>query len=151
MADKKITDLAALTTPDVADLLEVADVSAGISKKVRVDDLRGSGGAAALSWNALPTLQNSWVAAGDPTTPGYAKEGNFVYLRGRISGGTSTDDTLLFTLPADHRPPNTVYFDRNSITGSAAGTIGVFNDGQVKLAFGGLANINLNGIQIPIN
>ena len=41
MADKKITDLAALTTPANNDVLAIVDVAANITKKVAVSDLVG--------------------------------------------------------------------------------------------------------------
>jgi hypothetical protein len=55
-------------------------------------------------------LQNSWVAFGS----GYAPPGYYldptgrVRMRGLAKSGTTTDGTILFTLPEGMRPPTTV-------------------------------------------
>jgi hypothetical protein len=59
-----------------------------------------------------PTLLNSWVNYGAPfETAGYRKTPTGeVQLRGMIKNGTTTNGTVLFTLPAGYRPANTRAF-----------------------------------------
>jgi hypothetical protein len=44
MANKKITDLVDIGTPESGDLLEIVDISEGVSKRVAVGNLGGGGG-----------------------------------------------------------------------------------------------------------
>lgn len=62
-------------------------------------------------WQAL-TYSNSWSAytAGSRPTPGVRKFGSFCQLRGHIAPGTTTDGTLVATLPAGYRPTGTLDF-----------------------------------------
>lgn len=67
-------------------------------------------------------LQNGWgVYGGGYLAPGYALDVNGkLMLRGGSNGGTITDGTLLFTLPAGSRPPGNIWLDASGYTGSAA-------------------------------
>lgn len=60
-------------------------------------------------WNAGTPL-NSWVNFGAPYgNLQYTKDiQGFVWCRGTLKNGTSTDGTVLFTLPAGFRPPASV-------------------------------------------
>lgn len=59
-----------------------------------------------IAWHSL-TLQNSWVSGGVSIfgIPAYAVYNNRLYLRGRITGGTIVDNTVLFQLPLQATPP----------------------------------------------
>ena len=50
-------------------------------------------------WISISSFQNSYSGGGSPA---YRKINNVVYLRGRVSGGTS--NTTAFNLPANYRP-----------------------------------------------
>lgn len=64
-------------------------------------------GAADTGWIA-PSLTNSWANVAAFNTAGYRKQGNRVYLRGGILGGTS--GTTAFTLPAGFIPTAAIDF-----------------------------------------
>lgn len=54
-----------------------------------------------------PAFQNSWANVGgsNDETLGYRLEGNRkLHLKGYIDSGTTTDGTVIFTLPSDYRP-----------------------------------------------
>lgn len=83
-------------------------------------------------------LQNGWSTAVDHETPFFVKaRDGIVTIYGTISGGTATNGTLLFTLPAGFRPAANVYcpiVDRdgsNNVTGKA---VTVQPNGEVRLA-----------------
>lgn len=61
-----------------------------------------------------PTLQNGWNTTGVSafSTPAYKRHvDGTVQLRGVMNNGTKTNGTLLFTLPADYRPPRRIEMD----------------------------------------
>lgn len=59
-----------------------------------------------------PTLLNGWSSEEKGfATAGYTKVGNVVFLKGRLSGSTTSDGTILFTLPKGYRPKETLYFN----------------------------------------
>jgi len=67
------------------------------------------GGIGQDSW-AAPTLGASWVNFGSGyTSAGYRmdKQGR-VWVRGLIKSGTTTDATVLFTLPSGYRPAGNI-------------------------------------------
>lgn len=70
-----------------------------------------AGNLADSGWQAL-TYSNSWSAytAGSRPTPGVRKFGSFCQLRGHIAPGTTTDGTLVATLPTGYRPTGTLDF-----------------------------------------
>lgn len=94
------------------------------------------------SWIA-PTLAASWANVGGTSrVAGYRRnQNNQVWLRGLISGGTTTDSTTLFTLPAGYRPSATEKFsvDNNGTHAEVA----IFSDGTVKI-FGVTSNVQLS-------
>lgn len=59
----------------------------------------------AVSWQT-PTVNSGWVHYGGSfTTPQYGKTSdNVVMLKGLVKNGTTTQDTVLFTLPSGFRP-----------------------------------------------
>lgn len=62
----------------------------------------------AITWNALPALQNGWTATnvGAHGALLYGIDAfGIVRLKGEVAPGTKTDGTLLFTLPVGFRPP----------------------------------------------
>lgn len=78
----------------------------------------------------VPTFQHSWT---DPANgnqgPTYTidRKGT-VLMRGNIVGGTTTDATVLFTLPTGFRPPAHVFFFTTAVVG------GVFTVVEVEVA-----------------
>ena len=62
------------------------------------------------AWIA-PTLLNGWVDfAGGFAAAGYRKTGRVVYIQGFIKSGTTTINTVLFTLPTGYRPADELVF-----------------------------------------
>lgn len=94
------------------------------------------------TWSA-PSLGAGWANVGSPSrVVGYRKDQNGqVWLRGLISGGTITDNTTLFTLPATYRPSQTEKF-RVDNNGSGA-SVAIFSDGTVRI-FGATNNTQLS-------
>lgn len=89
------------------------------------------------------SLQNSWVTTGvaafdDPSFK-RSVDGR-LWLRGAANGGTKVDGTLLFTLPAGHRPAS---LKQLKVSGDAAGTtpvVQVETDGEVRIYQMGASN-----------
>jgi hypothetical protein len=54
-----------------------------------------------------PALQNLWTNVAGYNPAGYYRHGGRVYLRGRITGGTTDVGTALFSTDAGYRPANT--------------------------------------------
>lgn len=107
----------------------------------------GGTGSTAQTWTALSSgLQNSWTdTGGSDAASGYSKWGNILFLRGAITGGTTTDNTLLFTLPAGYRPSGRVMASVGLYNGSTvvAAFLLVATNGEVRI-FGAAANNNLH-------
>ena len=101
-----------------------------------------------FSWITLPTLQNGWSDVG--STYGAAVYGKdavgVVHVRGLITGGTSTDGTLLFTLPPGYRSPFTIGLPVVNATASETfAGVALASDGTVKLSgASGAAYIYIN-------
>lgn len=118
------------------------------------------------AWNGLPyyggvtdsgwqnaSLLNGWTNFGGAySTCAYRKIGNQVSLRGMVTGGTSTDGTPVFTLPAGFRPPGYERF-RPSASVAASERVVVRSDtGQVEVF--GLAsgsNLGFSGINFFVD
>lgn len=63
-----------------------------------------------VTWNNM-TLQNSWTTYAGYATPQYAKASDgVVHLKGLIKGGTTSDGTVITTLPAGFRPKQRLLF-----------------------------------------
>ena len=88
----------------------------------------------ATAWTA-PTLLNSWTNTGGAFSPtGYRKSaGNIVHLRGKLTAGTLTDGTALFTLPSGYRPAYTEAFRVTSDKGGV--DVNILADGNVKIYY----------------
>lgn len=64
----------------------------------------GSGTGGPVEGVRTITLLNGWAYVSPGQVPGYYKDRERVFFRGRIGGGTATVGTVLFTLPAEYRP-----------------------------------------------
>jgi len=98
------------------------------------------------TWTA-PTLLNGWVNyGGSLATAGYTKDAHgFVHLKGNIKNGTTTINTVLFSLPLGYRPPEHHHF---AVYGDAgvAGTVAVYKTGDVVIISGSANGLGLCGI-----
>jgi hypothetical protein len=80
-----------------------------------------------------PALQSGWGQYAGWEPAGYRRINGIVYLRGLISGGTTTDGTLIFTLPAGFRPQAATTGKHISVASSnALGVIKVRENGRVE-------------------
>lgn len=80
-----------------------------------------------------PTLSNGWGQYAGWEPFGYRRINGVVYLRGLISGGTTTDGTLLFTLPTGFRPAVGTTGKHISVASSnSIGVIKVREGGEVQ-------------------
>jgi hypothetical protein len=88
------------------------------------------------SWNSL-TLQNGWVAF-DPVNyspPQYTKSSDgVVTVRGMIKNGTTTDGTVIATLPAGDRPSATVVIPVDSV--GSFGRVDILTNGNIVVRIG---------------
>lgn len=113
MANKKITDLTALTSADSTDLIPAVDVSAGVTKKVTVAGLvggflglvtnamlsttAGELGGAWLTWT--PTLTN--MSGGTITYAKYTRIGKTIHFKFKYTlAGAGISGEPTFSLPA---------------------------------------------------
>lgn len=85
-----------------------------------------------------PAFQNSWGNNGGGTdeTAAFRKDGNTnVYLKGYISGGTTADGTVVFTLPEGYRPNNDIRIAGMFVQGSTenAYQLEIQPDGDVAI------------------
>ena len=98
-------------------------------------------------WNDLE-LNNDWVNLGgsDPTAQ-YALNGNTVYIKGMIKGGTATTGTVVGVLPIGFRPKSRVVLSTLSkdATTILPGRIHVETNGEIKYMNGGNDWFSLNG------
>lgn len=105
MADKKVTQLTALTTPANTDLLLVIDDPAGspVSKKITIEDLFGATAQTTFTTINLVTTGNTTLAANnfvfDATT-------NITFTRGVV---INTDGAAVDTRIATDNDSNTVF------------------------------------------
>lgn len=85
-----------------------------------------------------PSLQNGWVnyslAGGTYAQAGYFKDAfGIVHLDGLIKNGTTTADTLIFTLPLGYRPVGSAIFVQHSDNTAKQVRIDVSGTGAVNL------------------
>lgn len=83
---------------------------------------------------ALP-LANSWVSAGF-ATPSYSRIGNWVAIKGLVGSGTITTGTVIGTLPAGFRPPDSNRFfivATDNGTTNAPGFLNINTSGQILI------------------
>ncbi|MDH4993053.1 hypothetical protein QEZ48_19750 [Aquamicrobium lusatiense] len=90
------------------------------------------------AWTA-PTFENGWkndTSISGAATAAYCKIGQWVYLRGLITGADSTGTTA-FTLPAGFRPASRVYAVAHAVaTGEDETTFAINTDGTVVATTG---------------
>lgn len=95
-----------------------------------------------------PTLQNGWTnRVGGNAPAGYYKDDfGIVRIHGDISGGTATNGTLLFTLPAGYRPTATERQSVVTYNGSTfiVGSIYVTSGGAVTIEAGSNSILTLS-------
>ena len=91
------------------------------------------------SWHEIgtsgePVFQNSWTNYGSPYTVAafYKDPYNVVRLKGFITGGTSTDGTVVFTLPEGYRPSERIVLTTEN-SGWNPMSIDVYQNGEVKI------------------
>ncbi|RLK36110.1 hypothetical protein [Cupriavidus plantarum] len=103
---------------------------------------------------AINTFANNWgnIGAG-PTSPArFYKDGHgTVHLAGLIGLGTTTQGTLMFTLPAGFRPdyPTRLPALTNNGSGLLAGEIRIDTAGAVTFWFGQNTYVSLDGLTFP--
>jgi hypothetical protein len=124
----------------------------GATLTVNVDSIGGSGtladwnlniagnpGTLIPSWSALPTLQASWAATntGIYGTAAWASNGQQIFMRGQLNGGTATDGTLIWTFAVGQRPGVTVSRPISVLNGAGAfvgmAELRIGSDGTVKI------------------
>ena len=87
-----------------------------------------------LKWTK-PNLESDWEHNKTYGDLAYSKEGNTVYLRGNIKGGSETYNATVFTLPKDYRPKRGIYVVAlNNDYGP--GVLYIQEDGAVKIRSG---------------
>lgn len=98
-------------------------------------------------------LQNGWVNIG----LGFANAGfrvmpdGTVQLRGTVGSGTSTDNTVLFTLPANMRPGHALEIPVKAAPIAGMAWLQVHTDGNVLVEnMSGATNISLDGCRFAI-
>lgn len=107
---------------------------------------------AAPAWNAIPALQNSWVASGTQV-PRYTKDIlGYVQAEGEIQAGTVTINTLVFTFPVGFRPTKRYTFLAAGASAAAIRGFAVGSDGTVILNYAatGSETLSLSMIRFPI-
>lgn len=96
-----------------------------------------------------PIMGNGWVSYDGGSSwenPGYRRQNGKTELRGLIRTGTTTDGTVIFTLPVGFRPDSNKHISVASA--NAFGVLKVFSNGQVACgtplnqAWVSLANIS---------
>ena len=95
-----------------------------------------------------PSFQNSWAAYSNSAyqAPAFYIDGatNVVHLTGIAAGGTTTQGTVIFTLPAGFRPNYNEQFA--VINNNSFGSVQVGSNGQVTIQSGGNTTLSFSGI-----
>lgn len=108
-------------------------------------------------WTNIATFNGAWADIGDAGEPAasYRRVSGLVHLRGRIFGGSTTDATLMFTLPSGFRPAADL-LDIPAVRGTTAQgadpwKMTIRANGRVEPR-GLTANtqVSLNGISFPV-
>lgn len=101
------------------------------------------------TWIA-PTLLNSWANFGGGfSAAGYYKDASgVVRLKGTITGGTATADTVLFTLPVGYRPSESLFVA--VVSNNSFGAVHVNTDGSVMVRAGSNVFFCLNGVSFRV-
>lgn len=126
-------------SPEERMAAEIADLKARLAAlESRQTRLRTT------AWVA-PTLLNGWSNLGGLTAPaGYRIVGGVVWLRGVVTGGTTTVGTTIFTLPAGFRASHRLIFP--VVSNNAFGRASVDPDGTVQFFIGSNVWFSLDGI-----
>jgi hypothetical protein len=155
VTDGSVEIIAPMSGYDDLATVPIDDVPTDVRPGVRVSyntavavaiSLISAGAPVAEGWHILgnsgePALADPWVQAGSPHAPaGFYKDGDNVYLRGRLSSGPS--GTSPFTLPVGYRPSHLLTF---AVGGVIIGQVTVAATGVVTLT-GSPVGINLDGI-----
>jgi hypothetical protein len=95
------------------------------------------------------TLQNSWTVTSGKVFNFYKDPYQIVHINGRLTPGTETDNTLIFTLPSGYRPRVAMsYIVVTNVVGGAGGRFFINTDGQVTCTNldtgGGFYDINIS-------
>lgn len=94
----------------------------------------------------VPTFLNGWTDYSAAQAVGYRKEGEWVYLRGRVKDGTIP--LRVFTLPVGYRPAVASRFTVDS--DEAFGSVLVNTIGQVTITVGVNTSVYLDGISFRV-
>lgn len=94
-------------------------------------------------WSTLPSISltplNSWVAYSANTAPRASKVGQVVTLSGAIKSGTTTNGTVVCTLPINFRPRNAEEFfsvRTNTTTATTPCVLKIESNGNVSIVAG---------------
>ena len=80
-----------------------------------------------------PAFQNSWTTTTNYHF-GFRKVAESVFIHGRLTPGTETNGTLIFTLPETYRPTYPLsYLIVTDVTGAAGARLYIDTDGTVKI------------------
>ncbi|MEH7503295.1 pyocin knob domain-containing protein [Neobacillus drentensis] len=102
---------------------------------------------------ANATLVNSWTNIAGQTAGFYKNQFGEVKLRGYITGGTKTANTILFTLPAGYRPEQKKTIPVMASGGGSIETlIDILTTGEVRLVYdvSSYTNIALDNVSFRI-
>jgi hypothetical protein len=109
--------------------------------------LTGSG----TPWTAVATFTNSWSNLAGNAPAGYRKDGDWVTLRGTITGGTTgTSVGAAFVVPAGYEPLYDMRYPVIDGSGGPAGYVRVRTTGSVVVVAGNNALIDLAPIRWAI-
>jgi hypothetical protein len=96
-------------------------------------------------------FDNGWSNLSGSHNPvaAYLKEGNWVSLRGLVTGGTvGASSSTIFTLPSDYRPPKNLFQVVNAT--NAFGAVNIQDDGDVVARFGTNTFFDLSPIRFRV-
>lgn len=113
---------------------------------VGVNSKTGTGTIGGQPWRT-PTLLNSWAQQANYTDAGFTKtQDGWVHLRGALIGGTAP--SVMFNLPAGHRPEKIAVFGTQGPNGACRITIAT--NGDVTASVAGGNNPMLDGIRFYV-
>lgn len=100
------------------------------------------------AWQTITAFSNGWVAFGSTFAPPsyYLNSDGQVYLRGLLKSGTTTNDTIMATLPAGYRPEYRMVFTAMGATAGSPGQgalrVDVGSDGAIRIQSTDVATAN---------
>ena len=121
---------------------QIARVTSAYDNELLLDGLQWYGDVPESYWTELD-LVNSWInynAAPHWGQARFFKDGyGVVHVRGLVSGGTTTINTIVTTLPIDCRPVARKMFPTwHAAGGGSAGRLDVNENGEVSISSGGI-------------